>query len=367
MLAKSEKGAFMLGLFSSTKRLVAVFLLFGTVSTFAAIQENQGLFHQRTKLFTGTESDPYVAYFPIEVTQPGRINIRAKITNYTSEKIHQQEEQAVEWMLVDSRFFDGKKPIQPNEFQQFLQQINQYNPTEYLAGDEIRAVAKIVTDAPKQIKATVKSLLGYKKKKKQPPSYLHSISENFEYADFPENRRIPFFHDVNLKELGETQGMYFLILKNTSRSLTPEFELIVSFPGTQQSVDEEFLKPKDLGITKISLNENNQLSVTVKNMGEGEITENIYSGKGAQAVTLLLQIDGKNWGGQTLEGFDSNHKLSLQGGEATMVSNAKISKKSTIKATLVTPNYKDSNMHNNTLEEILDPNESKLHPVFQMK
>jgi|GEM_PF-1773240 len=357
----------MVMLFSFTKRFFVAMLLLGTVSAFAAIQENQGLFHQRTKLFTGSEADPYVAYFPIEVTQPGRIDIRAKVTNYNSDKIYNLEELPFEWMLVDSRFFDGKKPIQPNEFKQFLQQINKYNPAEYIAGDEIRTVAKIVTDAPKAVKTTVKSLLGYKKKKKQPPSYLHSISENFEYAEFPENRRIPFFHDVNLKEFGETQGMYFLILKNTSRSLTPEFELTVSFPGIQQSVDEEFLKPKDLGITKISLNENNQLTVTVKNMGEGEITENIYKDKGAKAITLLLQIDGKNWGGQTLEGFDPNRKLSVQGGEATMISNAKITKKSTIKATLVTPNYKDSNIHNNTFEETLDPNESKLRPVFQMK
>lgn len=357
----------MLRLFSFAQQLLVAIVLLSTITASAAIQENQGLFHQRTKLFTGSEADPYVAYFPIEVTQPGRIDIRAKVTNYNSDKIYKLEELPFEWMLVDSRFFDGKKPIQPNEFKQFLQQINKYNPAEYIAGDEIRTVAKIVTDAPKAVKTTVKSLLGYKKKKKQPPSYLHAISENFEYAEFPENQRIPFYHDVNLKELGETQGMYFLILRNTSRSLTPEFEFTVSFPGIQQSVDEEFLKPKDLGITKISLNENNQLTVTVKNMGEGEITENIYKDKGAKAITLLLQIDGKNWGGQTLEGFDPNRKLSLQGGEVTMISNAKITKKSTVKATLVTPNYKDSNIHNNTLELTLDPNESNLRPVFQMK
>lgn len=341
--------------------------MLGTISAFGAIQENQGLFHQRTKLFTGSENDPYVAYFPIEVTQPGRIDIRAKITNYTSEKIHQQEEEPFEWMLVDSRFFDGKKPIQPNEFKQFIQQINQYNPAEYIAGDEIRTVAKIITDAPKQVKNTVKSLLGYKKKKKQPPSYLHKMSPNFEYADFPENRRIPFFHDVNLNELGETQGMYFLILRNTSRSLTPEFELTVSFPGVQQSVDEEFLKSKDLSVTKIGLNEANQITVTVKNIGEGEIPANIYKDKGSKEVNLLLQIDGKNWGGQTLKGFDPDRKLSPLGGEVTMISNAKVTKKTTVKATLITPNFKDANIQNNTFETTLDPNESKLRPVFQLK
>ncbi len=357
----------MLALFSFSKRLVAAIVLLGAINAFGAIQENQGLFHQRTKLFTGSEDDPYIAYFPIEVTQPGRIDIRAKVTNYNSDKIHQQEEPPFEWMLVDSRFFDGKKPIQPSEFKQFIQQVNQYNPAEYLAGDEIRSVAKIITDAPKQVKNTVKSLLGYKKKKKQPPSYLHHMSPNFEFADFPENRRIPFFHDVNLNELDETQGMYFLILRNTSRSLTPEFELTVSFPGVQQSVDEEFLKPKDLSITHIGLNENNLITVTVKNIGEGEIPENIYKEKGSKEVSLLLQINGKNWGGQTLKGFDPNRKLSQTGGEATMISNAKVTQTSTVKATLVTPNFKDANIQNNSLEKTLDPNESKLRPVFQMK
>jgi len=354
-------------MFSISKHLLVAALLLISISAFAEIQENQGLFHQRTKLFTGSEDDPYIAYFPIEVTQPGRINIRAKVTNYNSEKIYTQEELPFEWMLVDSRFFDGKKPIQPNEFQQFLQQVNKYNPTEYLAGDEIRNVAKIVTDAPKQIKATVKTLLGYKKKKKQPPSYLHSISENFEYAEFGDNRRIPFFHDVNLRELEETQGMYFFILRNTSRSLTPEFEITLSFPGTQQSIDDEFLKSKDLSVTKIGVNENNQITVTIKNTGEGTITENIYKAKGKEAVTLLIQIDGKNWGGQTLEGFDPERKLAVPEGEATMISNAKVTKKSDVSATLMTPNFKDAKPQNNVMNQTLDTDGSKLRPVFQMR
>jgi hypothetical protein len=357
----------MLPFFSLPQRLFVGIAVIGVLSAFAAIQENQGVFHQRTKLYTGSEADPYVAYFPIEITHPGRITIRAKVTNYTSERVHQTQERPFEWMLVDSRFFDGKKPIQPNEFQQFMRQINQYNPAEYLAGDEIRSVAKIVTDAPKHVKNAVKYFFGFKDKKKQPPSYLHSISENFEYKDFPENHRIPFFHDVNLNELGETQGMYFLILKNSSRSLTPEFEFKLTFPGTQQSVDEEFLKPKDLSVTRIGLNENNQITVTVKNIGEGEITENIYREKGANAVNLLLQIDGKNWGGQTLQGFDPERKLSAQGGEATMTSNAKVTKKTTVKATLVTPNFKDADLQNNTIEQTLDPSGSQLRPVFQLK
>jgi len=357
----------MLTRFSFTKRISVAILLLVNISAFAAIEENQGLFHQRTKLFTGSENDPYVAYFPIEVTQPGRIDIRAKVTNYNSERIHQQEEAPFEWMLVDSRFFDGKKPIQPNEFQQFLQQINKYNPYEYIAGDEIRTVAKIVTDAPKAVKTTVKSLLGYKKKKKQPPSYLHSISENFEYADFPENRRIPFFHDVNLKELGETQGMYFFILKNTSRSLTPEFEITISFPGIQQSVDDEFLKSKDLSVTKIGVNENNQIMITIKNTGEGAISENIYKARGKNAVTLLLQIDGKNWGGQTLEGFDPEHKLAVPGGEVTMISNAKITKKSDVSVTLMTPNFTDAKPQNNVMNQMLDTDASKLRPIFKTR
>lgn len=354
-------------IFSYSKWLLITTLLLGSSAVNAAIEENQGLFHQRTKLFTGSEDDPYVAYFPIEVTQPGRINIRTKITNYNSDKIYKQEEIPFEWILVDSRFFDGKKSIEPSEFKQFLQQINKYNPTEYIAGDEIRSVAKIVTDAPKQIKSTVKTLLGYKKKKKQPPSYLHSISENFEYAEFGDNRRIPFFHDVNLKELGETKGMYFFILKNTSRTLTPEFEITLSFPGTQQSIDDEFLKSKDLSVTKIGVNENNQITVTIKNTGEGIITENIYKAKGKDAVTLLLQIEGKNWGGQTLEGFDPEHKLAVPGGEVTMISNAKVTKKSEVSATLMTPNFKDAKPQNNVLNQMLDPNGSKLHPIFQMR
>lgn len=222
-------------------------------------------------------------------------------------------------------------------------------------------------DAPKNVKSTFKSLLGFKKKKKQPPAYLHNISESFEYSDFAENHRIPFFHDINLNELGKTQGMYFLILKNTSHSLTPEFEITVSFPGTQQSVDEEFLKSKDLGITNISVNENNQITVTLKNTGEGLIPENIYKSKGKSAVTLLLQIDGKNWGGQTLEGFDPDRKLSKPGGEATMVSNAKITKQTNITATLVIPSFKDDSIQNNTMTKTLDIQPTKLQPVYQMR
>jgi hypothetical protein len=68
-----------------------------------------------------------------------------------------------------------------------------------------------------------------------------------------------------------------------------------------------------------------------------------------------------------LEGFDPDRKLSKPGGEATMVSNAKITKQTNITATLVIPSFKDDSIQNNTMTKTLDIQPTKLQPVYQMR
>lgn len=315
----------------------------------AEIVDNKGLFHQNIKLFTGDSKDSYLLLYPIEVTQPGRVEMEFKLVRPEEERYRRVYEKAQQgkhpapvfrWSFVDSRFFDQKKTMQPGKFKQWIIEANKYNPAEYVAGDQIRS---FVSSA----KATLDFVFGKKEKKKKPPVYLHGYTQSVRFPDTPDNHISVgrMHHDIDFTELSQTQGMYFLVLENFSQ-LTPELEVKVSFPGTQYQVDSAFSLPQDLGITVLKVN-SDSVYVEVQNLGKGKITEDLYARKGADALSLMLSLNGKSWGGVTLAGLDPDRKLIEPGGRVGYTFKVKTTGNVEVTAGLKMPKFDDANSANN--------------------
>jgi hypothetical protein len=346
--------------------LVLFSMLLGS-SVHAEIVKNQGLFHQNIKLFTGTSKDSYLLLFPIQVTQPGRVEFEFKLLQPGEERYRRAFEEAQKgrtkapvfrWSFVDSRFFDQKKPMQPGKFQQWVNEVNNYNPVEYMAGDQIRGLVSAA-------KHTLDFVFGKDKKKKEAPVYLHRYTNSVRFPDTPENRITVgrMFHDIDFTELSQTQGMYFLVLENFTQ-LAPELEVMVSFPGTQNQVDKAFLLPRDLGITLLNINADN-VYVEVQNLGEARLTEDLYARKGADALTLMLSLNGKSWGGVTLAGLDPDRKLLEPMGRVGYTFNVKVPNNAGVAAKLVMPKFEDANSVNNEKQSTLAAQKIMLRPIMQ--
>jgi len=332
----------------------------------AEIVGNKGLFHQNIKLFSGDSKDSYLLLYPIQVTQPGRVELEFKLLRPDEERYQRAIEKAQQgkhgapvfrWSFVDSRFFDQNKPMQPGKFQQWINEFNNYNPAEYLAGDQIRGLVGAA-------KSTLDFVFG-KKKKKEAPAYLHGYTHSVRFPATPENHVTVgrMHHDIDFTELSQTQGMYFLVLENFSQ-LTPELEVKVSFPGTQYQVDKAFLLSRDLGITMLKVNSDN-VYVEVQNLGEGKLGEDLYVRKGKDALTLMLSLNGKSWGGVTLAGLDPDRKLMEPRGKVGYTFNVKGIDTAEVTAGLIMPKFEDANALNNEKKSTFRTQKIMMKPIIQ--
>jgi len=334
------------------------------------IVKNQGLFHQQIKLFTGDSKDPYLLLYPIEITNPGRVEFEFKLIKPDEERYRSAVEKARQnkarstvfrWSFVDSRFFDQKKPMQPGKFQQWVKEANSYNPAEYLAGDQIRGLVKAA-------KATLDFVFGKnKKQKKEVPVYLHGYTQAVRFPDTPENHITTgrMHHDIDFSELSQTQGMYFLVLENFSQ-LAPELEVKVSFPGTQYQVDKAFLLPRDLGITVLNI-DSGTVSVEVQNLGEGTLAQDLYTRKGKDALSLMLSLNGKSWGGVTLAGLDPEMRLAAPGGKVRHTFTVTVPENTDVAAELVLPKFEDADALNNKKNARFHQGKRMMQPILQQR
>ncbi|MHC3994286.1 hypothetical protein ACXWTF_05615 [Thiomicrolovo sp. ZZH C-3] len=322
--------------------LMAMMLLAVANTAGAAGNENGGLFHKKVQLYNGKGSDPYTVFYPIEVTEPGRVTFEIKVTNYTHEQVDQKKRRSpFRWYFVDSRFLNGKQPMKKSTFQEWAQKANKYNPVEYIAGDEIRGVYR-------SLKSLSDSIFGKKKKKKLPAYYRRGNA----HVTLADGRSTPPHYDIDQMELMETQGMYFIVLDNYDRQLAPEFEVKISYPGKQQYVDEALQpKPMDLGILQMGQRKGSgKLYVTLQNFGEGTIPDGVYARKGKSALSLMLTVDGKSWGGVTLAGLDKRKRLAKPGGKVTYTfENLTLKDGMKITAALNMPRFEDTNRRNNRM------------------
>lgn len=192
--------------------------------------QTRGVFKKNVQLYQAKKDDPYTVYFPIEVTKPGRIQLKVQIANYKLKDLKNDPsvmdkkrlKPVFRWRLVDSRLFNESKPMKPGVFKQIQQKIQKakkYHPGLWAAG-------KIGETAGK-IKNSMKRIFGKKKKKKR-YKYAYKGMSVTAMAD----QIIRFSNvDVDQDDLNETKGQYFLILQNFSTKYEPVFRVHITYPA----------------------------------------------------------------------------------------------------------------------------------------
>jgi len=113
----------------------------------------------------------------------------------------------------------------------------------------------------------------------------------------------------------------------------------------------------DLTVSQIFLTPSDKVSVTVKNLGPGEVPEEVWTSKADCSV--FLYRDGKSWGGANLKVLDAGRQLMSKGGEVTFTSNLQLEKTTRIKAVVDKENrVREENEGNNSLVKTLSPGET---------
>lgn len=263
--------------------VVALTVLTGSMELNASELGTAARFHQKFRLLAGSGDDRFVLFFPIEVTQPGKVRVYIDPTGMTQGT----GERASVW-LVDSRMF-GKVDLPI--WKEWIAKGNAYNPLEWIAGDEIRGFVK-----------DVKKFFG----KDDKPSWYHGGQLL--------SKTVPLEHAVDDSELGKTGGRYVVVLRNPSNR---EYHgnVLIAYPGERWDVDPriemDYERKPDLAIEKLSLDDQNRVVVTVANNGPGWLYQVRWNQQGTEAIQLTLEVDGRNWGGATLAAIDPQKTLVL--------------------------------------------------------
>lgn len=146
---------------------------------------------------------------------------------------------------------------------------------------------------------------------------------------------ISVYYDVDFDEMENTNGRYIIQIASISRFDTDGI-VRIDYPGEKSYFNSETEKYHDklpdLVIKNIGLNNENELKVTVKNIGDRLLHKGYYLLSGEKAVTLLAKINGKNYGA-TLQGFDPQKILTQKPGTEVeyTLENTKINKPANIK------------------------------------
>lgn len=311
-------------------------LIFMLALSLVHLTAEAGQQHQIT-LYGGTVKDPYTLYYPVEINEPGQIEIKIQVSR--TNPVIARGKRPIGAMLVDLRAFGKKKPMTTPEWKKWLQQANKYNPAEYFAGDEIRHWVK-------SMKSLVKSALGKKKKRKKAPDYVH---RGFYYGH---GANTTLKYAVDAPELSKYQGRYVLVLNNTSRSEVHQ-TIGIKTPGgqSQPAADSKPRERCDLVVKGMGMNSGGKLVVTVANIGKGEVPARAWELQGKDAVTLMITRDGKSWGGVTLPQLDGNKRLMRPNGGARYTFNLMPTGRK-ISATIdASRKIRESNEKNNSLNK----------------
>ena len=316
--------------FALVALLVVVVLMvqpFGTESNASELAAS-ARFHQKFKLLGGSAEDRFVLFYPIELTGPGKVRVYIDPTGMTQGT----GERASVW-LVDARMF-GKLDIPT--WKKWVIKINEYNALEWVAGDEIR---KFVKD--------VKKFFG----KDEKPGWYHGGQML--------SKTVPLEHAVDDPELAKTGGRYVVVLRNPSER---EYfgSVLISYPGERWDVDPELEKAyerkPDLAVEQLSLDNQNRVVVTVANNGPGWLHQVRWNQRGAEAIQLTLEVDGKAWGGATLPAIDPQKTLVLGGNRIAYVTALTLSQPARVTAVIDSNQVvAETDERNNRRSEALAP------------
>lgn len=251
---------------------------------------------QDITLFRGTADDPYTVYYPLEISEPGKIDIRIKIKS--SKPTIESSKNPISYLLVDTRAFDKNRTISTPEWKQWIQKANRYNPAEYFAGDEIRGWVK-------SMKGLVKNLVGHKNKPKI-PDYVH---EHGRYAD---RGTVFVSHPVDAPEFSKHQGRYILVMNNTSHSEVEQTLIITTTDAIKDTTPRATTATTercDLLVKRIVKNRHGELTIVIGNEGKGGVPQRAYEITGGNAPTLRIERNGAVAASIPLSELDPERKL----------------------------------------------------------
>lgn len=331
------------------RRLSLFFMLLVFISmpfsVSAAVREDAVLQKYFT-LYQSQDKDPYTLYYPIEVTRPGEITISVNVSALYPKPKNQNYE-PLRIILVDSRAF---KKMEPSQWKKWAMNVNEYNPLEYIAGDEIRAFVK-----------GVKKLFGKKDKK---PSYYHG---QMACGKDIEGRSETIRHAVDDPEFNKTQGRYVIIFRNMAK-MKANGTLYISYPGEKSELDPEAEKLfdiyPDLTVEDVSLNNEKLLTVKVANRSGGT---GVHIGRwkqtGPDAITLHADVEGRGYG-VTLPAADPAGRLRRPRSSLTYVfDKVKITKSTRVTVTVdATGKVMETDENNNSKTVQLGPPTATLIP-----
>lgn len=145
---------------------------------------------------------------------------------------------------------------------------------------------------------------------------------------------IRLYYEVDFEDMKKTNGRYVIQFASISGFYT-EANIRIDYPGEKSIFNPETEKYHDklpdLVVNNVRLNDENELTVTVKNIGDRLLHKGYHLLSGERAVTLLAKINGKNYGA-TLSGFDPDKILAQKPGTEVEYTfeNTKINKSSNI-------------------------------------
>lgn len=189
--------------------LLAFFLTFFLFPGAQASGPEDAVIQKAFTLYDGSKGNPYTMFYPFELNRPGQISILVRTWDLDPDPKNQNFE-PLQLILVDGRAF---KEMNPEEWHQWIQKANKYNPVEWLAGDQIRGFVK-----------GMKTLLG---KKEKPPAYYHGG-----IALGREGTSESFKHAVDMPELAATAGRYVAIFRNMA-PFNAEGAIMIRYPGDE--------------------------------------------------------------------------------------------------------------------------------------
>jgi len=326
------------------KLSVLVFAFMCLPFTASATVQEDAVIQKYFTLHKSQQGDPFTLLYPIEVTRPGEITVVVNVNNLDPKPGNQNYE-PLRLVLVDARAF---KNIRPSQWQQWINKANKFNPLEYIAGDKIRRWVR-----------GVKRLFGKKEKK---PSYYHGqMACGRDREGFTDNIR----HAVDQPELNKSGGRYVVIFRNIS-TYKATGTIFISYPGETSELDieaERLLECRpDLVMEDVSLNASKHLKVKVANRaGCGGVHIARWNQKGPDAITLMANVDGRNYG-VTLPAADPAGKLRRPRSSMTHVfDKVKITKSTKVTVTVdASGKVMETNENNNAKTVQLGPPKATL-------
>ncbi len=167
-----------------------------------------------------------------------------------------------------------------------------------------------------------------------------------------------FEYSVDALELEKTKGEYRIIVSNFSRKHNVLAKLVARYPGEDTGAADMPAEERksDLAVESIRLDGKGFITVAVKNVGDSFLPLAVWTEKGPRSTSILLEIDGKSWGGVTIWAIDPERTLRRPGSRIVYTSNYRVTRPVKVRAVVdKTRQLNEKDERNNVKEVVLQP------------